>query len=73
MSLIKLINIWLKGFSYLHTSWIPASDIENDKIAKQKLQRYLKNLINGNNQIFDEEEPFNPDFIQVIWIFFIII
>ena len=53
-----------KGYSYLHAKWSTLSQLNQvDKRAMQKINRYRQKQQTGLSLL--EEEPFNPDYIQV--------
>jgi hypothetical protein len=51
--------------SYLHVAWLDRETIESDKNSKQKLQNYLKKVGSGSTE---DEEYFDPEFLQVLFI-----
>lgn len=56
-----------KSFSYLHCEWKTEEELlKGDKRVNQKIKRF-KQKMNQNSNIFEflEEEPFNPDYIEV--------
>lgn len=56
-----------KSFSYLHCEWKTEEELlKGDKRVSQKIKRF-KQKMNQNSNIFEflEEEPFNPDYIEV--------
>jgi len=56
-----------KNFSYLHCEWKTEEELmKGDKRANAKIKRYKQKMSNNSN-IFEflEEEPFNPDYIEV--------
>ncbi|XP_013778295.1 chromodomain-helicase-DNA-binding protein 7-like isoform X3 [Limulus polyphemus] len=56
-----------KGLSYIHCEWKTAEELERgDRRVLQKLKRFKQKKESTNN-FFDflEEEPFNPDYVEV--------
>lgn len=56
-----------KSFSYLHCEWKTEEELmKGDKRVNAKIKRYKQKLSNNANIFeFIEEEPFNPDYIEV--------
>ena len=56
-----------KNFSYLHCQWLTEEELHRgDKRINQKVKRFkLKREKSANVLDFCEEEPFNPDYIEV--------
>ena len=56
-----------KNFSYLHCQWLTEQElIRGDKRISQKIKRFLqKRDKSGNILDFCDEEPFNPDYVEV--------
>jgi chromodomain-helicase-DNA-binding protein 7 len=50
-----------QGQSYLHVEWLFESDILAERFGKTKLARYYRHP----PLVYDEDKPFNPDFVQV--------
>ncbi len=51
----------MQGKSYLHLTWLTESEITADRFGKTRISRYYKNP----PLIYDEDKPFNPDFVEV--------
>ena len=58
-----------RNFSYLHCQWHPGSELDIvDKRFAGKAKRYhakRDNATTWTDEQFDEDEPFNPDYLQV--------
>ena len=56
-----------KNFSYLHCQWLTEEELHRgDKRISQKIKRFkMKREKSANVLDFCEEEPFNPDYIEV--------
>ena len=56
-----------KNFSYLHCQWLTEQElIRGDKRISQKIKRFQqKRDKSGNVLDFCDEEPFNPDYVEV--------
>ena len=56
-----------KNFSYLHCQWLTEQELtRGDKRINQKIKRFQqKREKSGNVLDFCEEEPFNPDYVEV--------
>uniref|UniRef100_A0A8C1AJ22 Chromodomain helicase DNA binding protein 8 n=1 Tax=Cyprinus carpio carpio TaxID=630221 RepID=A0A8C1AJ22_CYPCA len=53
-----------KNYSYMHCEWASLEQLERDKRIHQKLKRFKTKQAQMRN-IFQEEEPFNPDYVEV--------
>ncbi|KAL3860710.1 hypothetical protein ACJMK2_010796 [Sinanodonta woodiana] len=56
-----------KNFSYLHCEWKTAKELEKDKRIHMKIKRYKMKKLQANNYFteMDEDELFNPDYVEV--------
>lgn len=55
-----------KNFSYLHCEWKTEEELlKGDKRVQAKIKRFKQKLANSNLFEYMEEEPFNPDYIEV--------
>ena len=56
-----------KNFSYLHCQWLTEQELtRGDKRINQKIKRFQqKRDKSGNVLDFCDEEPFNPDYVEV--------
>ena len=56
-----------KNFSYLHCQWLTEQELtRGDKRINQKIKRFQqKREKSGNVLDFCDEEPFNPDYVEV--------
>jgi chromodomain-helicase-DNA-binding protein 7 len=56
-----------KNFSYLHCQWLTEEELyRGDKRIGQKTKRFkMKREKSGNALEFCEEDPFNPDYVEV--------
>ena len=56
-----------KNFSYLHCQWLTEQELlRGDKRIVAKIKRFQqKRQTSGNVLEFCEEEPFNPDYVEV--------
>ena len=56
-----------KNFSYLHCQWLTEEELtRGDKRINQKIKRFQqKREKSGNVLDFCDEEPFNPDYVEV--------
>ncbi|KAK3608042.1 hypothetical protein CHS0354_031028 [Potamilus streckersoni] len=56
-----------KNFSYLHCEWKTAKELEKDKRIHMKIKRFKMKRLQANNYFteMDEDELFNPDYVEV--------
>ncbi|QQP37777.1 Uncharacterized protein FKW44_018168, partial [Caligus rogercresseyi] len=56
-----------KNFSYLHCQWLTEEELQRgDKRICQKIRRFkMKREKSGNVLEYSEDEPFNPDYVEV--------
>nr|XP_040572938.1 uncharacterized protein LOC121121997 isoform X2 [Lepeophtheirus salmonis] len=56
-----------KNFSYLHCQWLTEEELQRgDKRISQKIRRFnMKREKSGNLLEYTEDEPFNPDYVEV--------
>uniref|UniRef100_A0A4W6E9L7 Chromodomain helicase DNA binding protein 9 n=1 Tax=Lates calcarifer TaxID=8187 RepID=A0A4W6E9L7_LATCA len=53
-----------KNYSYLHCEWATEQQLEKDKRIQQKIKRFKMKQAQ-RALFFMEEEPFNPDYVEV--------
>uniref|UniRef100_A0A8C5C9X9 Chromodomain helicase DNA binding protein 8 n=1 Tax=Gadus morhua TaxID=8049 RepID=A0A8C5C9X9_GADMO len=53
-----------KNYSYLHCEWSTLEQLERDKRIHQKLKRFKIKYTQMRNLFQEEEEAFNPDYIE---------
>uniref|UniRef100_A0A673BRP4 Chromodomain helicase DNA binding protein 7 n=1 Tax=Sphaeramia orbicularis TaxID=375764 RepID=A0A673BRP4_9TELE len=62
---VEEFYVKFKGFSYLHCRWADLEELEKDKRIQQKVKRF-KAKQQLNNFITEmDDEPFNPDYVEV--------
>ena len=56
-----------KNFSYLHCQWLTEDELlRGDKRVSQKIKRYLQKKSKSADMMdFCDDEPFNPDYVEV--------
>ena len=56
-----------KNFSYLHCQWLTEEELlRGDKRVSQKVKRYIQKKEKSANMMdFCDDEPFNPDYVEV--------
>uniref|UniRef100_A0A8C1AB74 Chromodomain helicase DNA binding protein 8 n=1 Tax=Cyprinus carpio carpio TaxID=630221 RepID=A0A8C1AB74_CYPCA len=54
-----------KNYSYMHCEWASLEQLERDKRIHQKLKRFKTKQAQMRNIFQEEEEPFNPDYVEV--------
>ncbi|KAM4605422.1 chromodomain-helicase-DNA-binding protein 8 isoform 2-T4 [Polymixia lowei] len=54
-----------KNYSYLHCEWASLEQLERDKRIHQKIKRFKTKHAHMRNIFQEEEEPFNPDYVEV--------
>ncbi|XP_060900017.1 chromodomain-helicase-DNA-binding protein 8 [Labrus mixtus] len=54
-----------KNYSYLHCEWASLEQLEKDKRIHQKLKRFRTKHAQMRHLFQEEEEPFNPDYVEV--------
>ena len=56
-----------KNFSYLHCQWLTEEELlRGDKRVSQKIKRYQQKKEKSANVLdFCDDEPFNPDYVEV--------
>uniref|UniRef100_A0A8C4I6J1 Chromodomain helicase DNA binding protein 8 n=1 Tax=Dicentrarchus labrax TaxID=13489 RepID=A0A8C4I6J1_DICLA len=54
-----------KNYSYLHCEWASLEQLEKDKRIHQKLKRFKTKHAQMRLLFQEEEEPFNPDYVEV--------
>uniref|UniRef100_A0A8C5NC61 Chromodomain-helicase-DNA-binding protein 8 n=1 Tax=Gouania willdenowi TaxID=441366 RepID=A0A8C5NC61_GOUWI len=52
-----------KNYSYMHCEWATLSQLEKDKRIHQKIKRFKVKHAQMRH-FFQEEEPFNPDYVE---------
>uniref|UniRef100_A0A7N8Y3W3 Chromodomain helicase DNA binding protein 7 n=1 Tax=Mastacembelus armatus TaxID=205130 RepID=A0A7N8Y3W3_9TELE len=62
---VEEFYVKFKGFSYLHCRWAELEELEKDKRIHQKVKRFkAKQQLNTFITEMDDE-PFNPDYVEV--------
>ncbi|KAJ7313086.1 hypothetical protein JRQ81_004354 [Phrynocephalus forsythii] len=54
-----------KNYSYLHCEWATIAQLEKDKRIHQKLKRFRTKMAQMRHFFHEDEEPFNPDYVEV--------
>ncbi|XP_072271278.1 chromodomain-helicase-DNA-binding protein 8 isoform X1 [Pyxicephalus adspersus] len=54
-----------KNYSYLHCEWATIQQLERDKRIHQKLKRFKTKMAQMRHFLPEDEEPFNPDYVEV--------
>ncbi|XP_064201992.1 chromodomain-helicase-DNA-binding protein 8 isoform X2 [Anguilla rostrata] len=54
-----------KNYSYMHCEWASLEQLERDKRIHQKLKRFKTKKAQMRNIFQEDEEPFNPDYVEV--------
>ncbi|XP_038860170.1 chromodomain-helicase-DNA-binding protein 8-like [Salvelinus namaycush] len=54
-----------KNYSYMHCEWATLEQLERDKRIHQKLKRFKAKHAQMRLLLQEEEEPFNPDYVEV--------
>uniref|UniRef100_A0A671S2U2 Chromodomain-helicase-DNA-binding protein 8-like n=1 Tax=Sinocyclocheilus anshuiensis TaxID=1608454 RepID=A0A671S2U2_9TELE len=54
-----------KNYSYMHCEWASLEQLERDKRIHQKLKRFKTKQAQMRNIFHEDEEPFNPDYVEV--------
>ncbi|XP_072544368.1 chromodomain-helicase-DNA-binding protein 8 [Salminus brasiliensis] len=54
-----------KNYSYLHCEWASMEQLERDKRIHQKLKRFKTKQAQMRRIFQEDEEPFNPDYVEV--------
>ncbi|MBN3308605.1 CHD8 protein, partial [Amia calva] len=54
-----------KNYSYLHCEWATMQQLERDKRINQKLKRFKTKMAQMRHLFQEDEEPFNPDYVEV--------
>ncbi|XP_053789243.1 chromodomain-helicase-DNA-binding protein 8 [Vidua chalybeata] len=54
-----------KNYSYLHCEWATIAQLEKDKRIHQKLKRFKTKMNQMRHFFHEDEEPFNPDYVEV--------
>uniref|UniRef100_A0A672KZZ6 Chromodomain-helicase-DNA-binding protein 8 n=1 Tax=Sinocyclocheilus grahami TaxID=75366 RepID=A0A672KZZ6_SINGR len=54
-----------KNYSYMHCEWASLEQLERDKRIHQKLKRFKTKQAQMRNIFQEDEEPFNPDYVEV--------
>ncbi|XP_077154434.1 chromodomain-helicase-DNA-binding protein 8 [Ranitomeya variabilis] len=54
-----------KNYSYLHCEWATIEQLERDKRIHQKLKRFKTKMAQMRHFLPEDEEPFNPDYVEV--------
>ncbi|KAM7378854.1 hypothetical protein PAMP_004449 [Pampus punctatissimus] len=54
-----------KNYSYLHCEWASLEQLEKDKRIHQKIKRFKTKHAQMRHLFQEDEEPFNPDYMEV--------
>ncbi|XP_018115294.1 chromodomain-helicase-DNA-binding protein 8 isoform X1 [Xenopus laevis] len=54
-----------KNYSYLHCEWATIEQLERDKRIHQKLKRFKTKITQMQHFLQEDEESFNPDYVEV--------
>ncbi|XP_041805875.1 chromodomain-helicase-DNA-binding protein 8 isoform X3 [Chelmon rostratus] len=54
-----------KNYSYLHCEWASLEQLEKDKRIHQKIKRFKTKHAQMRHLFQEDEEPFNPDYVEV--------
>ncbi|XP_028986512.1 chromodomain-helicase-DNA-binding protein 8 isoform X3 [Betta splendens] len=54
-----------KNYSYLHCEWATMDQLEKDKRIHQKIKRFKTKHAQMRHIFQEDEEPFNPDYVEV--------
>uniref|UniRef100_H3CR68 Chromodomain-helicase-DNA-binding protein 8 n=1 Tax=Tetraodon nigroviridis TaxID=99883 RepID=H3CR68_TETNG len=54
-----------KNYSYLHCEWASLEQLEKDKRIHQKIKRFKTKHAQMSRLFQEDEEPFNPDYVEV--------
>ncbi|XP_011484855.1 chromodomain-helicase-DNA-binding protein 8 isoform X1 [Oryzias latipes] len=54
-----------KNYSYLHCEWATLEQLEKDKRIHQKIKRFKAKHAQMRHFFQEDEEPFNPDYVEV--------
>ncbi|XP_041847243.1 chromodomain-helicase-DNA-binding protein 8 [Melanotaenia boesemani] len=54
-----------KNYSYLHCEWASLDQLEKDKRIHQKIKRFKTKHAQMRHLFQEDEEPFNPDYVEV--------
>ncbi|KAL4657212.1 chromodomain-helicase-DNA-binding protein 8-like isoform X1 [Arapaima gigas] len=54
-----------KNYSYMHCEWATLEQLEKDKRIHQKLKRFKTKQAQMRHVFQEDEEPFNPDYVEV--------
>ncbi|KAI1901420.1 hypothetical protein AGOR_G00034260 [Albula goreensis] len=62
---VEEFYVKFKNFSYLHCRWADIEELEKDKRIHQKVKRYKAKRMHDNFLAEMDDEPFNPDYVEV--------
>ncbi|XP_041060491.1 chromodomain-helicase-DNA-binding protein 6 isoform X1 [Carcharodon carcharias] len=63
---IEEFYVKYRNYSYLHCKWATVEELEKDKRIHQKIKRFRTKRAQMKNLFVEpDEEPFNPDYIEV--------
>ncbi|XP_006005388.1 chromodomain-helicase-DNA-binding protein 8 isoform X2 [Latimeria chalumnae] len=54
-----------KNYSYLHCEWATIQQLERDKRIHQKIKRFKTKMAQMRLLFHEDEDPFNPDYVEV--------
>uniref|UniRef100_A0A8D2LHX1 Chromodomain helicase DNA binding protein 8 n=1 Tax=Varanus komodoensis TaxID=61221 RepID=A0A8D2LHX1_VARKO len=59
------MQFFVVRLSYLHCEWATIAQLEKDKRIHQKLKRFKTKMAQMRHFFHEDEEPFNPDYVEV--------
>ncbi|KAL2076371.1 hypothetical protein ACEWY4_028035 [Coilia grayii] len=62
---VEEFYVKFKNFSYLHCRWADVEELEKDKRIHQKVKRFKAKQALSNFLSEMDDEPFNPDYVEV--------
>uniref|UniRef100_A0A8C5C3E7 Chromodomain helicase DNA binding protein 7 n=1 Tax=Gadus morhua TaxID=8049 RepID=A0A8C5C3E7_GADMO len=62
---VEEFYVKFKSFSYLHCRWADLPELEKDKRIHQKIKRFRAKQLLNNFITEMDDEPFNPDYVEV--------
>ncbi|XP_043913895.1 chromodomain-helicase-DNA-binding protein 8 [Protopterus annectens] len=62
---IEEFYVKYKNYSYLHCEWATIEQLEKDKRIHQKVKRFRTKMAQMRHLFNEDEEPFNPDYVEV--------
>ncbi|XP_069740637.1 chromodomain-helicase-DNA-binding protein 6 isoform X3 [Narcine bancroftii] len=66
MQEVEEFYVKYRNYSYLHCKWATVEELQKDKRIHQKIKRFRAKQAQMKNLLVEpDEEPFNPDYIEV--------